>query len=147
MTNLLPYDILLVQLFFGLEERKTWKECILAQEFTKLVQDVRVTQKVFSCLRTVCIERFLNVPEHHAETILERLRHLGWLESIQNVGNVGDVFIVLVESELFEEAPYLAMCNVRYIGHLLLFKFNTKLIKDLGWNTRRLLRLKDKCGQ
>ena len=53
-----------------------------------------------------------DVPEHHAETILERLRHLGWLESIQNVGNVGDVFVVLVESELFEEAPYLGVRNI-----------------------------------
>lgn len=73
VANLLPDDILLVELLLGLQEREARKEVILTKQFTELVEDVRVTEEVLARLGTVDVKRFLYVTKHHPKSILESL--------------------------------------------------------------------------
>ena len=67
--NLLPNDVVPIQLVFGLEQRKTRQVLIFAEEFTKLVQYVRVTQKVFTIFWTMFLKWLLNLTKHESKSV------------------------------------------------------------------------------
>jgi hypothetical protein len=70
LTNHFPNDVLLVQFFFGFEEGKVLKVFVFTQKFAKFIEDVRIAEEIFTFGWTVGIEGFLNIFEHHSETLL-----------------------------------------------------------------------------
>jgi hypothetical protein len=124
---------LLVQFFFRFQERKALKVLILAQQFAKLVQHVRVAQKIFAILGTILVKGFLNFFKHYPEPFFQNLGHFGRLHAVEYIRYVRDVLIVLVETQLFQECPNLGVGNLGEFFNLHLFEFGPELFDDLVW--------------
>jgi hypothetical protein len=60
----------LVQFFFGFEEGEVFEVFVFTQKFAKFIEDVRITQKIFTFCGAMGVEWFLNIFEHHSETLL-----------------------------------------------------------------------------
>ena len=94
-----PYLVLAVQFVFGFQKWKTRQVFIFANEFTEFIQHKTIRQEIFTILRTMFLEWFLNLDKHESQSIFERLGHCRRPDPIEDRGDVRCVLVVLVESE------------------------------------------------
>jgi len=70
-ANIAPYTILLVELLAALQQREEFHHIDLTEKLAKLVQNVRITEKVFPALRAYLFERLLDVVKHIDEGLVQ----------------------------------------------------------------------------
>ena len=103
-TNLLPNHVLDVQLLARLQQLETLQEVVELQQLAELVQHVGVAQEVLALGWAVLHERALYFFEHTAQFLFGGTGDDGRGLTVETVGDVGYVFVVLVE---FEEGQQL----------------------------------------
>ena len=130
-----------MQLFARLQQLETLQEVVEFQQLAELVQDVRVAQEVLALGWAVLHERPLYFFEHAPELLFSGACDDGGGLSVEAVGDVGDVFVVLVEFQSLEYLLHLGGCHLGHVADTLLLQLHVYPVVNVLRYIRGLLRL------
>ena len=113
-----------MQLLTRFQELEAFEKIVQSKQLTKFVQHVWVAQEILTLGRTVFQKRRLNLFEHASKFFFRFPVHDRCRLSVDSVGNMGYVLVILVQFQTFQNLLHFSGRDVRHVFDPLLFNFD-----------------------